>query len=88
MQLNGWSHPTYRFLAAGNFYPNTPNDKGPTFSIYPGCYISIGDLDQAQKLLDKIPSALNKKIGGKDLPTEVLIRKKCKFAYRVIHASR
>jgi hypothetical protein len=38
----------------------------------PGCYISIGDLDQAQKLLDDIPNLLNKKFGGKDLPTEVL----------------
>jgi hypothetical protein len=46
-----------------------------------GCCISIGDLEQAQKLLDDVPTLLNKKIGGKDLPTEVLIRKKREFAH-------
>lgn len=43
-----------------------------------GCYISLGDTPKAQELFDTIPSLLDKrKINGKDLPTEVLIRKKC-----------
>ena len=45
-----------------------------------GCYISIGDLERAQQTLDKLPDMLDKKkIGGKDLPTEVFIRKKRAF---------
>ena len=35
------------------------------------------DYDKAQELLDKIPELIDKKkIGGKDLPTEVFIKKK------------
>ena len=42
-----------------------------------GCFISLNDLEKAKELLDKIPDLLEKrKIGGKDLPTEVFIKKK------------
>lgn len=45
-----------------------------------GCYFSLGDSQKAQQLLDTIPSLLErKKVGGKDLPTEVFIKKKCPF---------
>lgn len=42
-----------------------------------GCYVSLGDRRKAKEFLDEIPKLLErKKIGGKDLPTEVFIRKK------------
>ncbi|KAH9945781.1 outer membrane protein Iml2/Tetratricopeptide repeat protein 39 [Epithele typhae] len=45
-----------------------------------GCYISMKNYDKAQELLDKNPDLLEKKkIGGKDLPTEVFIKKKLTF---------
>ncbi|THH31109.1 hypothetical protein EUX98_g3069 [Antrodiella citrinella] len=45
-----------------------------------GCHISLKDYKQAQKLFDAIPNLLDKKkIGGKDLPTEVFIKKKLQF---------
>lgn len=44
-----------------------------------GCYVSLGDRVKAKELFDTVPSLLDKrKIGGKDLPTEVWIRKKRK----------
>lgn len=37
----------------------------------------MGDLDKAKELFEQIPALLDKKkIGGKDLPTEVFIKKK------------
>ncbi|KAJ6492103.1 hypothetical protein C8R45DRAFT_990405 [Mycena sanguinolenta] len=48
--------------------------------IAAGCYISLGNRDKAQELLDTVPDLLQRrKVGGKDLPTEVLIRKKVEF---------
>jgi hypothetical protein len=42
-----------------------------------GCYIALGNYEKAQELLDAVPAAMEKKkIGGKDLPTEVFIKKK------------
>jgi hypothetical protein len=43
-----------------------------------GCYFSLNDYKKTQELLDTIPSLLEKKkLNGKDLPTEVYIKKKC-----------
>ena len=40
----------------------------------------MGDLDKAKELFEQIPALLDKKkIGGKDLPTEVFIKKKRTF---------
>lgn len=45
-----------------------------------GCYYSLGNTEKAQNLLDAIPDLINKKkINGKDLPTEVFIKKKRVF---------
>jgi hypothetical protein len=42
-----------------------------------GCYISLGNYTRAQELLDAAPAAMDKKkMSGKDLPTEVFIKKK------------
>ncbi|KAF7358809.1 Mitochondrial outer membrane protein IML2 [Mycena sanguinolenta] len=50
------------------------------YFIAAGCYISLGNRDKAQELLDAVPELLQRrKVGGKDLPTEVLIRKKLEF---------
>lgn len=50
---------------------------GTYYFIAAGCQWSLGQYDEAQKLLDAITGLLDKKkIGGKDLPTEVLIKKK------------
>ncbi|EJF66189.1 hypothetical protein DICSQDRAFT_78415 [Dichomitus squalens LYAD-421 SS1] len=48
--------------------------------IAAGCYISIKNYEGAQELLDKVPELIEKrKIAGKDLPTEVFIKKKLAF---------
>ncbi|KAF8575789.1 hypothetical protein K439DRAFT_1419445 [Ramaria rubella] len=53
-----------------------------------GCYLSLGNAIQAQKLMDAVPGLLEKKkIGGRDLPTEVFIRKKIAF-YQQKHTRR
>ncbi|KAJ7637765.1 outer membrane protein Iml2/Tetratricopeptide repeat protein 39 [Mycena rosella] len=50
------------------------------YFIAAGCYVSLGNRTKAQELLDALPDLLSrKKMGGKDLPTEVLIRKKLEF---------
>ncbi|KAJ7203157.1 mitochondrial outer membrane protein IML2 [Mycena pura] len=50
------------------------------YFIAAGCYMSLGDRAKAQELLDALPELLSKKkVGGKDLPTEVFIRKKLEF---------
>lgn len=41
----------------------------------------MGNIDKAKELFEQIPALLDKKkIGGKDLPTEVFIKKKRKSA--------
>jgi len=46
--------------------------------VIAGCYFSLNDYKKTQELLDTIPSLLEKKkLNGKDLPTEVYIKKKC-----------
>ncbi|KAH9901427.1 outer membrane protein Iml2/Tetratricopeptide repeat protein 39 [Cubamyces lactineus] len=53
---------------------------GTYYFIAAGCYISLGNYEKAQELLDRIPDLIDKKkIGGKDLPTEVFIKKKLAF---------
>ena len=47
------------------------------YFIAAGCYISLKNYEKAQELMDRIPDLIEKKkIGGKDLPTEVFIKKK------------
>ena len=51
---------------------------GTYYFIAAGCYFSLGNKEKAQQLLDAIMGLIDmKKMGGKDLPTEVLIKKKC-----------
>ncbi|KAK7693929.1 hypothetical protein QCA50_003503 [Cerrena zonata] len=53
---------------------------GTYYFIAGGCYISLKDYKKAQEYFDKVPELLEKKkIGGKDLPTEVFIKKKLQF---------
>ncbi|KAF9449736.1 hypothetical protein P691DRAFT_774496 [Macrolepiota fuliginosa MF-IS2] len=49
------------------------------YFIAAGCHWSLGNHDRAQQLFDAIPGLIDKKIGGKDLPTEVFIKKKIAF---------
>ncbi|KAI0929242.1 hypothetical protein AcV5_006552 [Taiwanofungus camphoratus] len=53
---------------------------GTYYFIAAGCYVSLRNHKRAQELLDAIPALLEKKkLGGKDLPTEVFIKKKLTF---------
>ena len=46
--------------------------------------MSLGFLQKAQGLLDAIPGLIDKrKMGGKDLPTEVFIKKKRKSSFSI-----
>lgn len=48
--------------------------------IAAGCFISVGNRAKAQELLDAVPAAMEKrKLHGRDLPTEVFIKKKITF---------
>lgn len=50
------------------------------YTIAAGCYISLNDRQKARSLFDKVPELLErKKIGGKDLPTEVWVKNKIAF---------
>ncbi|KAH8111665.1 outer membrane protein Iml2/Tetratricopeptide repeat protein 39 [Phellopilus nigrolimitatus] len=50
------------------------------YAIAGGCYVSLGNRTKAKELFDEVPTLLDRrKIGGKDLPTEVLIKKKLAF---------
>ena len=45
--------------------------------IETGCHFSLGNFAKAQTMLEMIPDLIEKKkINGKDLPTEVFIKKK------------
>ncbi|KAI0289831.1 hypothetical protein BC826DRAFT_1029792 [Russula brevipes] len=45
-----------------------------------GCHWSLGNLEEAQRLLEATPAQIDKrKIGNKDLPTEVFIKKRLAF---------
>ncbi|KAF8803092.1 mitochondrial outer membrane protein IML2 [Phlegmacium glaucopus] len=53
---------------------------GTYYFIAAGCHFSLGNYDKAQAMLDVVPDLIErKKIGGKDLPTEVFIKKKIAF---------
>ncbi|GLB39315.1 putative protein of unknown function (DUF3808) [Lyophyllum shimeji] len=53
---------------------------GTYYFLAAGCYISLGNTSKAQALLDQVPELIEqRKISGKDLPTEVLIKKKLEF---------
>ncbi|KAI0780543.1 outer membrane protein Iml2/Tetratricopeptide repeat protein 39 [Trametes elegans] len=50
------------------------------YFIAAGCYVSLHNYEKAHELFEKIPELIDKKkIGGKDLPTEVFIKKKRSF---------
>ena len=80
-ELNSWSvisscrrHEQLTYLC----YPI--RSHGTYYYIAASCYLSTGDIEKAQKLFDEIPKLIeSKKIAGKDLPTEVLIKKKSKL---------
>ena len=77
-EINSW------LVSRVLFFPSYDNARfrflrshATYYFIAAGCYISLQDYEQAQKLLDKVPEFIEKrKIGGKDLPTEVFIKKK------------
>jgi len=47
-----------------------------------GCHFSLDNYEKTQTMLDMIPDLIDKKkISGKDLPTEVFIKKKRTLAY-------
>ncbi|KAJ7339876.1 hypothetical protein DFH08DRAFT_812255 [Mycena albidolilacea] len=51
------------------------------YFIAAGCYVSLGSRTKAQELFDPLPELLQReKVGGKDLATEVLIRKHLEFS--------
>ncbi|KAI0261377.1 hypothetical protein BC834DRAFT_896500 [Gloeopeniophorella convolvens] len=50
------------------------------YFIAAGCHWSLGNFEEAQRLLEGTPAQIDKrKIGNKDLPTEVFIKKKLAF---------
>ncbi|KAF8489806.1 hypothetical protein F5888DRAFT_1929649 [Russula emetica] len=58
------------------------------YFIAAGCHWSLGNLKEAQRLLDATPAQIEKrKIGNKDLPTEVFIKKKLTF-WKAKHVRR
>ncbi|KXN84549.1 Mitochondrial outer membrane protein IML2 [Leucoagaricus sp. SymC.cos] len=49
------------------------------YYIAAGCHWSLGNMEKAQELFDRIPGFVDKKLGGKELPTEVFLKKKIAF---------
>lgn len=76
------SHPTYSYIAAGEHYSerHSPSYIDKTCPYHKGCYLSLETPEgrtKARQQLDRLPALLErKKIGGRDLPTEIFIRKK------------
>ena len=71
------SHATYYAIAAGASSGYDSNMCFTNSGFLQGCYLSMGNKVKAKELFDKIPALFEgRKIGGKDLPTEVLLRKK------------
>jgi thioredoxin-like negative regulator of GroEL len=71
----GWSA-----LASSNCYSSD--------WTYVGCYISLGNYEKAQELLDQVPALLEKKkLSGKDLPTEVFIKKRSTLSHPTLSGS-
>jgi hypothetical protein len=53
-----------------------------------GCHFSLGNYETTQTTLDMIPDLIDKKkISGKDLPTEVFIKKKRTLALLIFPAT-
>ena len=74
------SHGTHYFIAAGKFlslcyaYRNSMSETG--------CHFSLGNHDKAQAMLEMIPDLIEKKkVRGKELPTEVFIKKKRQYMF-------
>ncbi|KAI9451329.1 hypothetical protein BJY52DRAFT_1298611 [Lactarius psammicola] len=58
------------------------------YFIAAGCQWSLGNFEEAQRLLEATPAQIDKrKIGNKDLPTEVFIKKKLAF-WKAKHVRR
>ncbi|CAE6511823.1 unnamed protein product [Rhizoctonia solani] len=75
IEMNTWSHATYTYIAAG-CYLALAKDQ-PEFKV------------KARALLDLLPNLLDrKKIGGKDLPTEVFIQKKSMYTSAAYKSNR
>ena len=52
------------------------------YFIAAGCQWSLGNFEEAQRLLEATPAQIDKrKIGNKDLPTEVFIKKRRALGY-------
>lgn len=75
------SHATYTFIAAGTWFGLHPIHQYRIEGSV-GCYLALVEEKpeskaKARELLDLVPQLLDrKKIGGRDLPTEVFIQKK------------
>ncbi|KAF7358800.1 Mitochondrial outer membrane protein IML2 [Mycena sanguinolenta] len=87
-ELNSWYvipllalKPSYRCAGVAVYFTdNCPRSHATYYFIAAGCYITLGNRDKAQELLDAVPELLQRrKAGGKNVPTEVLIRKKLEF---------
>jgi len=58
----------------------------PSLTFIIGCYIALQNYTKAKELFDTIPNLIDRrKINGKELPTEVLIKKKREawFQFRI-----
>jgi hypothetical protein len=71
------SHGTYYFIAAGKKILSCYSYHNPMSET--GCYFSLGKHDEAQAMLKKVPELIEKlegKVKGKELASEVFIKKK------------